>query len=179
MERLEDGGAVLLGKLQMTESAYTSHHPQVAPPLDPWNTYYFLTGSGVVTSLGLCYGSLGSDTGGSIRFPSATCGLTGIKPTWGRVSRYGVFPLADTLDPCRADDAVRGRRSRHALRDRRHGQKRPHDARGDVPDYLESIGDGIRGLRIGIDRGYATDGVNGQVVEALVEAERVLGWRNI
>jgi amidase len=57
-----------------------------------------LTGSGVATAAGLCYGSIGSDTGGSIRFPSATCGLTGIKPTWGRVSRHGVFPLADSLD---------------------------------------------------------------------------------
>jgi amidase len=102
VERLEDAGAILLGKLQMTEGAYTSHHPQVAGPMNPWNTNYWVgsssTGSGVATSLGLCYGSLGSDTGGSIRFPSATCGLTGIKPTWGRVSRYGVFPLAETLD---------------------------------------------------------------------------------
>ena len=100
VERLEEGGAVILGKLQMTEGAYTSHHPEVAPPLNPWNTAYWVgsssTGSGVATSLGLCYGSLGSDTGGSIRFPSATCGLSGIKPTWGRVSRYGVFALADT-----------------------------------------------------------------------------------
>jgi amidase len=102
VDRLEDGGAVLLGKLQMTEGAYTSHHPQVPAPLNPWNTDYWVgsssTGSGVATALGLCYGSLGSDTGGSIRFPSATCGLSGIKPTWGRVSRYGVFPLAETLD---------------------------------------------------------------------------------
>jgi amidase len=102
VERLEDAGAILLGKLQMAEGAYTSHHPQVAVPLNPRNTGYWVgsssTGSGVATSLGLCYGSLGSDTGGSIRFPCATCGLTGIKPTWGRVSRYGVFPLADTLD---------------------------------------------------------------------------------
>ena len=102
VERLEEAGAILLGKLQMTEGAYTSHHPDVSPPLNPWNTEYWVgsssTGSGVATSLGLCYGSLGSDTGGSIRFPSATCGLTGLKPTWGRVSRHGVFPLADTLD---------------------------------------------------------------------------------
>ena len=102
VDRLEQGGAVILGKLKMTEGAYTSHHPETEAPLNPWNTGYWVgsssTGSGVATSLGLCYGSLGSDTGGSIRFPSATCGLTGIKPTWGRVSRYGVFPLAETLD---------------------------------------------------------------------------------
>src|SRR5690606_10327671 len=100
VDRLELSGAVRLGKLKMTEGAYTSHHPNDQQPLNPWNTDYWVgsssTGSGVATSAGLCYGSLGSDTGGSIRFPSATCGLTGIKPTWGRVSRYGAFALADS-----------------------------------------------------------------------------------
>jgi len=102
VDRLERAGAVALGKLKMTEGAYTSHHPDDQAPLNPWNANYWVgsssSGSGVATSAGLCYGSIGSDTGGSIRFPSATCGLTGIKPTWGRVSRYGVFPLADSLD---------------------------------------------------------------------------------
>ena len=178
VERLEDAGAVILGKLQMTEGAYTSHHPQVAPPLNPWNTSYWVgsssTGSGVATSLGLCYGSLGSDTGGSIRFPSATCGLSGIKPTWGRVSRYGVFPLADTLD--HVGPMTRSVADAAAMLGVIAGADRndPTTYKAPVPDYLESIGDGIRGLRIGIDRGYATDGVDGQVVAALVEAERVL-----
>ena len=102
IDRLEQGGAVILGKLKMTEGAYTSHHPDDPSPLNPWNLDHWVgsssTGSGVATAAGLCYGSLGSDTGGSIRFPSATCGLTGIKPTWGRVSRYGVFALAASLD---------------------------------------------------------------------------------
>jgi amidase len=178
VERLEDGGAVILGKLQMTEGAYTSHHPQVTPPLNPWNTDYWVgsssTGSGVATSLGLCYGSLGSDTGGSIRFPSATCGLSGIKPTWGRVSRYGVFPLADTLD--HVGPMARSVADAAAMLGVIAGADRndPTTYKAAVPDYLESIGDGIRGLRIGIDRGYATDGVDRQVVAALVEAERVL-----
>jgi amidase len=178
VERLEDGGAVILGKLQMTEGAYTSHHPQVTPPLNPWNTAYWVgsssTGSGVATSLGLCYGSLGSDTGGSIRFPSATCGLSGIKPTWGRVSRYGVFALADTLD--HVGPMTRSVADAAAMLGVIAGADRndPTTYKAAVPDYLESIGDGIRGLRIGIDRGYATDGVDRQVVAALVEAERVL-----
>jgi amidase len=98
---------VILGKLKMTEGAYTSHHPDDPSPLNPWNRDHWVgsssTGSGVATAAGLCYGSLGSDTGGSIRFPSATCGLTGIKPTWGRVSRYGVFALAASLDGCGAN----------------------------------------------------------------------------
>jgi amidase len=178
VDRLEDGGAVLLGKLQMTEGAYTSHHPEVPAPLNPWNRDYWVgsssTGSGVATALGLCYGSLGSDTGGSIRFPSATCGLSGIKPTWGRVSRYGVFPLAETLD--HVGPMTRSVADAAAMLGVIAGADRndPTTYRAAVPDYLESIGDGIRGLRIGIDRGYATDGVDVQVVAALVEAERVL-----
>jgi amidase len=176
VERLEDGGAVLLGKLQMTEGAYTSHHPQVQAPLNPWNTDYWVgsssTGSGVATALGLCYGSLG-DTGGSIRFPSATCGLSGIKPTWGRVSRYGVFPLAETLD--HVGPMTRSVADAAAMLGVIAGGDRnyPTTYKALVPDYLETIGDGIRGLRIGIDRGYATDGVDNEVVAALVEAERV------
>ena len=177
VERLEDGGAILLGKLQMTEGAYTSHHPQVPPPLNPWNTDYWVgsssTGSGVATALGLCYGSLGSDTGGSIRFPSATCGLSGIKPTWGRVSRYGVFPLAETLD--HVGPMTRSVAAAAAMLGVIAGADRndPTTYKAAVPDYLETIGDGIRGLRIGIDRGYATDGVDEEVVAALVEAKRV------
>src|ERR1700722_4494935 len=178
VDRLEDAGGVLLGKLQMTEGAYTSHHPDVSPPINPWNKGYWVgsssTGSGVATSLGLCYGSLGSDTGGSIRFPSATCGLTGIKPTWGRVSRYGVFPLADTLD--HVGPMTRSAADAAAILGVIAGADRndPTTYKARVPDYLETIGDGIRGLRVGVDRGYATDGVDEQVVVALTEAERVL-----
>ena len=87
----------------MTEGAiHVSTTLKWAPPLNPWNTGYW---SWLLVDrirrrnvAGALLRNLGSDTGGSIRFPSATCGLSGIKPTWGRVSRYGVFPLADTLD---------------------------------------------------------------------------------
>jgi amidase len=177
VDRLEEAGAVLLGKLKMTEGAYTSHHPDVPAPLNPWNVEYWVgsssSGSGVATSLGLCYGSLGSDTGGSIRFPSATCGLTGVKPTWGRVSRYGVFALADTLD--HVGPMTRSAADAAAMLGVIAGADRndPTTYRAPVPDYLEAIGDGVRGLKIGIDRGYATDGIDPQVVAALSEAERV------
>ncbi|KJC60909.1 amidase [Bradyrhizobium sp. LTSPM299] len=178
VDRLEQAGAVTLGKLKMTEGAYTSHHPDVQAPLNPWNTNYWVgsssSGSGVATSAGLCYGSIGSDTGGSIRFPSATCGLTGIKPTWGRVSRYGVFPLADSLDHvgpmCRsaADAAAMlGVIAGADVND-------PTALQAPVPNYLARIGDGIRGLKIGVDRKYTQDGIDPQVVAALLEAERTL-----
>ena len=100
--RLKQAGAVILGKLQMTEGAYGLHHPSVDPPVNPFNAAYWTgvssSGSGVATAAGLCFASLGSHTGGSIRFPSTMNGLSGLKPTWGRVSRAGVFPLAESLD---------------------------------------------------------------------------------
>jgi amidase len=178
VDRLERAGAVTLGKLKMTEGAYTSHHPDDQAPLNPWHLDYWVgsssSGSGVATSAGLCYGALGSDTGGSIRFPSATCGLTGIKPTWGRVSRYGVFPLADSLDHvgpmCRsaADAAAMlGVIAGADVND-------PTSLQAPVPNYLAGIGDGIRGLKIGVDRKYTQDGIDPQVVAALHAAERAL-----
>jgi amidase len=176
VDRLEQAGAIILGKLAMTEGAYTSHHPENPGPLNPWNADYWVgsssTGSGAATSLGLCYGSLGTDTGGSIRFPSATCGLTGIKPTWGRVSRYGVFPLAESLD--HVGPMTRSAADSAALLGAIAGYD-VNDATsysGPPPDYLEAIGDGVRGLRIGVDWGYATDGVEPQVVAAFNEAVR-------
>ena len=101
-QRLADAGAVIIGRTQLTEGAFGSHHPQIAPPKNPYDLSAWpgvsSSGSGVAVAAGLAYGALGSDTGGSIRFPSASCGLVGIKPTYGRVSRYGVFPLAESLD---------------------------------------------------------------------------------
>jgi len=102
VERLEAAGAVILGKVKLTEGAYTTHHPSVEPPINPWVadrwTGISSSGSGVATAAGLAFASLGSDTGGSIRFPSASCGLTGLKPTHGRVPLHGVFPLSPSLD---------------------------------------------------------------------------------
>lgn len=100
--RIERAGAVLLGKLQMTEGAYSDHHPEIEPPRNPWNTDYWpgisSSGPAVATAAGLCYGTLASDTGGSIRWPCGANGLTGLKPTWGRVSRFGVMALAPSMD---------------------------------------------------------------------------------
>src|SRR5207237_8132523 len=103
VRKLREAGAVLLGKLQLTEGAFADHHPDIAPPVNPWHRDHWSgassSGSGVATAAGLCFASLGSDTGGSIRFPSAANGVTGLKPTWGRVSRHGAFALAESLDP--------------------------------------------------------------------------------
>jgi amidase len=178
VDRLEQGGAVILGKLSMTEGAYTSHHPDNPGPLNPWNKDHWVgsssTGSGVATAAGLCYGSLGSDTGGSIRFPSATCGLTGIKPTWGRVSRYGVFPLAASLD--HVGPMTRSAGDAAAILGVIAGAD-PNDPtalRAPVPDYMAELGGNIRGVTIGIDRNFVSNGIDNEVVGALKEAELVL-----
>ncbi|MCH7734703.1 MAG: Asp-tRNA(Asn)/Glu-tRNA(Gln) amidotransferase GatCAB subunit A, partial [Chloroflexi bacterium] len=100
--RLAEAGAVLLGKLNMTEGAMGGYNPKLQYPENPWAEGHWSgassSGSGAATAAGLAYGTLGSDTGGSIRFPAAVCGTVGLKPTWGRVSRYGVMALADSLD---------------------------------------------------------------------------------
>ena len=100
--RLRAAGSVLLGKLRMTEGAFSAHHPDLPTPVNPWNADTWSgvssSGSGVSVAAGLAFGTLGSDTGGSIRLPSGANGVTGLKPTWGRVSRAGVFPLAPSLD---------------------------------------------------------------------------------
>ena len=178
VRRLQDAGAIILGKLQLTESAYADHHPSVAPPLNPWGHDLWpgasSSGSGVATAAGLCYGSLGSDTGGSIRFPSAAQGLTGLKPTWGRVSRYGVFELAATLD--HIGPMTRSARDAAAMLGVIAGAdpKDPTALQEPVPDYLASIDGGVRGLRIGIDSKWTAAGADAETRRVVAEAIEVL-----
>jgi amidase len=177
-ERLERAGAIILGKLTMTEGAFATHHPDMPTPINPWNadvwTGVSSSGSGSATAAGLCYGSLGSDTGGSIRFPSAACGLTGLKPTWGRVSRYGICPLSESLDHigpmARTAADCAAILAAIAGADRRD----PTALLAPVPDYIGSLEGGIRGLRVGIDEAYAFNGLSEEVLEALSAARDAL-----
>ncbi|MDR7482338.1 MAG: amidase [Armatimonadota bacterium] len=102
VQRLADAGAVLLGKLNMSEFAYGDIHPEFGAPRNPWNLERFTggssSGSAAAVAAGLCFGSLGTDTGGSIRGPAAHCAIVGLKPTYGLVSRAGVIPLSWSLD---------------------------------------------------------------------------------
>jgi amidase len=176
--RLHQAGAVLLGKLQLTEGAFGAHHPSISPPVNPWSAAHWTgvssSGSGVATAAGLCYGSLGTDTGGSIRFPSTMNGVTGLKPSWGRVSRAGVFALAESMD--HIGPMARSAEDAAAMLGAIAGAD-PNDptaALTAVPDYLAGLGQGMRGQRIGIDRALTTAGSDGDMVRATEEAMSVL-----
>ena len=176
--RLESAGAVLLGKLNLTEGAMGGYNPEFEIPINPWNAERWTgsssSGSGVATAAGLCFGSLGSDTGGSIRFPAAACGTVGLKPTWGRVSRYGVLPLAESLDHVgpltrSAADAgiVLGAISGLDPND-------PTSLPAPVPNMLEGIDKGVKGVRIGFDARYAAKDIDPELAEAVSTGVKVL-----
>jgi amidase len=178
VSRLRDAGAVLLGKLQLTEGALVEHHPDVRVPVNPWHDQAWSgassSGSGVATAAGLCYASLGSDTGGSIRFPSAANGVTGLKPTWGRVSVNGCFELGASLD--HIGPMARSAADCGAVLGIIAGAD-PHDPtalQAAVPDYLAGTDRDLNGVRIGVDPAYTTDGVDAVMVAALEHARDVL-----
>jgi amidase len=182
--RLKRAGAVILGKAHMTEGATTAHHPSLPRPDNPWRSGYWTgvssSGSGVCVAAGLAYGALGTDTGGSIRLPSGACGLSGVKPTWGRVSRHGLFPLAESFDHigpmCRtAADAAA---MLHVMAGA--DPKDPTALNAPVPDYLAEAGASITDLRIGVDPGLLAAGADPVVVGAVrsaLEAFADLGAR--
>lgn len=156
--KLQEAGTILLGKLGMHEFAFGG--PSMDAPFpavrNPWNTAHIpggsSSGSGAALAAGLCYGALGSDTGGSVRTPSSHCGIVGIKPTYGRVSRFGVVPLSWSLD--HAGPMTRGVEDCAILLQAIAGYdaKDPASANVAVPDFRAGLRDGIKGLRVGVPR---------------------------
>ena len=155
IERLRASGAVLIGKLNLSEFAVggTIDHP-FGTPRNPWNLERSAggssSGSAVAVAGGLCAGSLGSDTGGSIRGPSAFCGTVGLRPTYGRVTRHGVVPMSwslDTVGPMTRTvedcaimlQAIAGEDDRD-----------PSASAEPVPDYVESLGDRPDSIRVAL-----------------------------
>ncbi len=178
--RLREAGAVFLGKLNLHEFAFggTNVNPHYGPARNPWDLERIpggsSGGSGVAVAAGECLASLGSDTGGSIRLPAALCGITGLKPTYGRVSLHGVIPLAWSLDHvgpmCRtAEDcaivlgAIAGPDGRDI-----------YAADVPVPDYRAQLGGGVRGLRVGVPREHFFEGTDAEVAEAVRRAVELL-----
>ncbi|MGE0373435.1 MAG: amidase [Gammaproteobacteria bacterium] len=168
--RLRAAGAVILGKLQLTEGAVAIHHPDVRVPVNPHHAERWSgassSGTGAAVAAGLAYGGLGSDTGGSIRFPSFANGVTGLKPTWGRVSRAGVFPLSASLD--HVGPMARSSACCAAVLGAIAGADRddPTSLADPVPDYFNALGGSIADLRIGYDADYAEAGVHATLVAA-------------
>lgn len=102
VDRLERAGAIIVGKLRMSEAALAAHHPDLPVPRNPWDPEAWIgassSGNAAATAAGLCFGSIATDTGGSIRFPSAAAGVTGLKPTWGAVNAKNSVEFAASLD---------------------------------------------------------------------------------
>ena len=176
--KLESAGAVLLGKLNLTEGAMGGYNPKFQIPINPWNAERFAgassSGSGVATAAGLCFGSLGSDTGGSIRFPAAHCGTVGLKPTRGRVSRYGVLALAESLD--HVGPLTRSSADAGIVLEAISGfdPNDPTSLPDSVPNMLEGINKGVEGVRIGLDLQYATKDIDPELAEAVCAGVKIL-----
>ncbi len=180
VERLASAGAVLLGKLNMHEFAYgtTSVNPHYGAVRNPWDQERVTGGSsgGSAASLAASFVplTLGTDTGGSIRIPSALCGTAGLKPTYGRISRYGVYPLCWSLDHpgpmarTAADLAL----AMNALAGP--DPRDPSTANISVPDYTRSLGDTLNGIRIGVPSGYYFEKVDPEVLGAVQRAIQTL-----
>ena len=178
VDKLEAAGAISLGKLNMTEFALSGYHPDYDAPINPWNSNHWSgvssSGSGVATAARLCCATIGTDTGGSIRLPSAANGVVGIKPTYGRVSRHNAFPLSESLDhvgpiASSVEDAalVLNAIAGFDIED-------PTSLDIAVPDFAAGIGREIKGLRIGIDARYNAQ-VDPEVASALEEVATLLG----
>ncbi|HMF51219.1 MAG TPA: amidase [Candidatus Saccharimonadales bacterium] len=176
-------GTVLLGKLGMHEFAFGGPSTDAPFPAvrNPWNTAHIpggsSSGSGAALAAGLCYGALGSDTGGSIRTPASHCGVVGIKPTYGRVSRYGVIPLSWSLD--HAGPMARSVEDCALLLQAiaGHDPRDPACADVAVPDFRATLKDGVQGLRIGVPRtGWFDEnlGVAPETEAAFNEALKIL-----
>jgi len=178
ISKLSSAGAVLLGKLNLTEGAMAGYHPDLPIPVNPWDpdvwTGVSSSGSGVATAAGLCFGSLGSDTGGSIRFPAASCGIVGIKPTWGLVSRYGVLALAESMDhvgPMTRSAADAGVILQAIAG---HDSNDPTSLLGPAPDLLSGLEESVRGVRIGLDLRYVQDDVDDELSAAVLAGIKLM-----
>jgi len=184
VRKLKAAGAVIVGKLNMDEFAMGSSTENSAfgPTMNPWDLSRTpggsSGGSAAAVAARMVPGTLGTDTGGSIRQPAALVGCVGIKPTYGRVSRYGVIAFASSLDqvgPFAQD--VRGA----ALLLREIAGEDVNDqtsSRRPVPDYAAAISKGVRGLRVGVPREYFGEGLDPQVekaVRAAIEKLRAAG----
>jgi amidase len=178
INKLHEAGAVILGKTNLTEGAMAGYHPHFKIPVNPWGPYEpgeSSSGSGVATAAGLCFGSIGTDTGGSIRLPALVNGIVGLKPTYGLVSRYGVLPLAESMDHVGPMTRSVEDASLILTAIAGHDPSDPTSLDIEVPDFSESLKTGIQGIRIGFDIEYISEGVEAPLRRSIQNAVKVLG----
>lgn len=176
--RLREAGAVLLGKLNLTEGAMAGYNPKFNVPENPWKSSHWSgassSGCGAATAAGLAYATLGTDTGGSIRHPSAACGIVGLKPTWGRVSRHGVLALAQSLD--HVGPMTRSSMDAGIVLQAIAGYDAndPTTLPDPVADMTARLGRGALGLRIGWDEEFSRTDMAADFADAVTEGVRVM-----
>ncbi|HZA22281.1 MAG TPA: amidase, partial [Dehalococcoidia bacterium] len=179
--RFHQAGAILLGKLNMHQLAYgpTGENPDYGHMHNPWDPDRFAGGSsggsGSAAAAGQCTITMGSDTGGSVRIPAALCGIVGLKPTYGLVSRYGLTPLSWCMD--HPGPMVRTVEDAALTMNVIAGYD-PKDiasSRAQVPDYTGALTGDVRGLRIGVPREYFEAPLDGEVSQVVRKAIDLLG----
>ena len=178
--RFREAGAILLGKMNMHQFAYgpTGENPDYGHMHNPWDpemvTGGSSGGSGSATAAGQCTITTGSDTGGSIRIPASLCGIVGLKPTYGLVSRHGLTPLSWSLD--HPGPMVRTVEDAALTMNVIAGHD-PNDvasARVEIPDYTAALSNDVRGLRIGIVKEYFEAPLDHQIAESVRQAIGIL-----
>jgi aspartyl-tRNA(Asn)/glutamyl-tRNA(Gln) amidotransferase subunit A len=180
LQRLKDAGTIRLGSLQMAEFAYgpTGHNAHYGPVHNPWAvdriTGGSSSGSGSAVAARLTFAALGSDTGGSIRMPAHFCGVTGLKTTYGRISRAGAMPLSQSLDT--VGPLARSAEDCALLLGLMAGAdpEDPTAVTGPLPDYLAATRQSIKGLRIGVPTAFYVDDLDPEVARILDETMAVL-----
>ncbi len=175
-QKLKNAGAVIVGKNNMDEFAMGSstENSYYGPARNPWDLERVpggsSGGSAASVAASLCFASMGTDTGGSIRQPAALCGVVGLKPTYGRVSRFGMIAFASSLDqggPITKTvedtalmlDVIAGKDSRDST-----------SVDSAVPDYSNCLREGIKGIKIGVPKEYFIKGIDNEVEEAVKRA---------
>lgn len=179
VEKLKQAGATIIGKLNTHQFAYgpTGDRSFYGPVKNPYNlskiTGGSSSGAGAAVATSLCYAALGTDTGGSIRIPSACCGIVGMKPTFGRVSKFGVHPLGFTLD--HVGPMTRSVQDNAILLNVLSGydERDPYSVRTNTEDFTRFLHKGIKGSIIGIPSSYYFEHVDEEVANKIGEAIKV------
>ena len=177
---LEKAGAVILGKTNMDEFAMgsTTETSAYGETKNPWNLEHVPGGSSggscAAVAAEECFYALGSDTGGSIRQPSSFCGVTGIKPTYGTVSRYGLIAYGSSLDQIGpvAKDVTDCATILEIIAS--HDEKDSTSVKRDDLDFTSALVDDVKGMKIGIPKDYLGEGLDSEVKDAILNAAKVL-----